>query len=77
MVFTISDSSMWGDIDLVPSETGNGFYIHSFNDALRSCNACSIGYVKTRFVYDGKEFKPIYEQTVYYLNVQNSTSTNF
>jgi hypothetical protein len=76
IVFTISDSSIWGDIDLAPSDTGNGFYIHSFNNALRSCNACSIGYLKTRFVYENGVFKPIYEQTVYYLNVQNvATST--
>ena len=62
-------------IDILPSSTGNGFYVKSENDVLEQSRANTLGYVKTRFVYDGKKFKPIYGQTVYYLNVQNSTST--
>ncbi len=63
-------------VDILPSPTGNGFYVKSENDVLQPAECCALGYVKTRFVYDGKEFKPIYEQTVYYLNVQNGTSTS-
>ena len=61
-------------VGILPSPTGNGFYLKSENDALELSRADTLGYVKTRFVYDGKEFKPIYEQTVYYLSVQNSMS---
>ncbi len=74
VIFTAHDSGGEG-IDIMPSDTGNGFYTNTTNDDLnRNGLCCSLGYIKTRFVYDGEVFKPLYEQTVYYLNVQNGTS---
>lgn len=62
-------------IDILPSPTGNGFYVKSENDTLQPSRCCALGYVKTRFVYENGTFKPVYEQNVYYLNVRNTSST--
>ena len=57
-------------VGILPSDTGNGFYVKSENDGLEPSRADTLGYVKTRFVYENGTFRPIYEQNVYYLNVK-------
>ena len=57
-------------VGILPADTGNGFYVKSENDVLEPSRADTLGYVKTRFVYENGTFRPIYEQNVYYLNVK-------
>jgi len=61
--------------DLKKSDTGNGFYLHWVPGEGKWGSTglcCPLGYVKTRFVYEDKKFKPIYEQEVLYVKVNNT-----
>jgi hypothetical protein len=61
-------------LGLEKSNTGNGFYVHWTNDELTSRGlCCPIGYMRTRFVYENGEFKPIYEQEVLYIDINDSS----
>lgn len=65
-------------LDLVEQETGNGFYVHwvptGTDEKWDKGLCCPLGYVRTRFVYEDGVFKPVYEQDVWYVKVQNKTS---
>ncbi len=64
------------NLDLVKSEDGNGFYVHwvpvEEDTKWDTGLCCSIGYVSTRFVYENKKFKPVYEQEILYFKVENT-----
>jgi hypothetical protein len=52
---------------IIPSKTGNGFYLEwekSYKDPH--------GYILTRFVFEDKQFKPVYEQEVFYIRVEDT-----
>ncbi len=62
---------------VVASPTSNGFYVewapHHVNDGSKwDVGLCCIpGYIKTRFVFSGGKFTPVYEQEVLYLRVED------
>lgn len=72
IVFSVSTGLT--DLNISKTETGNGFYVHwvptegKWDRGL----CCSLGYMKTRFVYDGGKFKPVYEQEVLYFKIENT-----
>lgn len=72
IIFSVS-AGLTG-LDFSETKTGNGFYIHwvptegKWNRGL----CCSLGYMKTRFVYEDKKFMPVYEQEILYFMVKNT-----
>lgn len=54
---------------IVPADTSNGFYVKWRSPDDDSARCCPRGYIKTRFVYEGGKFKPLYEQDVRYVVV--------
>lgn len=63
--------------EIVETGTSNGFYIVWVPSADTGAKwdvglCCSIGYIKTRFAFEGLRFVPVYEQEVLYINVRNT-----
>lgn len=60
--------------DLAKTDTANGFYLHwtSTEGNWDDGACCTLGYKKTRFVYEDNKFIPVYEQEVKYFKVKNS-----
>lgn len=50
---------------IIPAKDGNGFFLE-WNDNYKM----SDGYMRTRFVYDGKKFIPVYEQQIRYVRIK-------
>ena len=75
IIFSVNAAGLTG-LDLVEHPTGNGFYVHwvptdeeqKWDQGL----CCPLGYIRTRFVYENHKFKPIYEQDVWYIEIQNT-----
>lgn len=74
IIFSVSEGLT--GLDLVKSETGNGFYVHwvPLEDGTKwdTGLCCPPGYVSTRFVYENGKFKPVYEQEILYFEVKNT-----
>lgn len=73
IIFSVS-AGLTG-LNISKTETGNGFYVHWVPaegkwDDRGLC--CSLGYIKTRFVYEGGKFIPVYEQEVLYMQIKNT-----
>jgi hypothetical protein len=75
IIFSVSAGLV--DLNLTKSDTGNGFYVGwtpswdeggKWNVGL----CCTPGYRKTRFVYESKKFKPVYEQEILYFKIENT-----
>jgi len=50
---------------IVPAKDGNGFFLE-WNDNYKMLD----GYMRTRFIYDGKKFVPVYEQQIRYVRIR-------
>lgn len=50
---------------IVPTKDGNGFFLE-WNDNYKMFD----GYMRTRFVYDGTKFVPVYEQQIRYVRIR-------
>lgn len=76
MIFSLLSGGGPG-INLVDSKTSNGFIVEwtpwkNAGSKWDTGLCCTIGHIKTRFIYKGGVFVPIYEQEVLYFKV-NST----
>lgn len=63
--------------NVIDSGTGNGFFVtwspwSSNRDKWDVGLCCMPGYIKTRFVFDKGQFRPIYEQEVLYFRVEDA-----
>lgn len=54
---------------IVKAENNNGFYIEWNNSKYGYSRCCEEGFTRTRFVYKGDQFIPVYEQEVRYLKI--------
>lgn len=73
IIFSIN-SSRDSSSRIIPSKTGNGFYLKwvDFNKHYEDTGyCCPKGYMKTRFVFENRKFKPAYEQEILYTDVEN------
>lgn len=52
---------------LIPSKNGNGFFLQ-WDDNFKKRD----GYTSTRFIFDNNTFKPVFEQKVRYIRIQQS-----
>ena len=62
--------------DIIPAETKNGFYFtwtpqSTTDDIWDEGLCCSLGHIKTRFVFGSGKLVPVYEEEVRYLKVKN------
>jgi hypothetical protein len=69
IIFSVDEDNSF----IVPHETGNGFYVEWRNPTDESSRCCQTGYIRTRFVYEGGKFVPIYEQEIRYFMVGKQT----
>ena len=74
VIFSVSEGVP--NLNLVKYKNGNGFLVEWVPERLVQSMCCSLGYMRTRFVYENKIFKPVYEQEVRYFKVEN-TEANF
>ena len=59
-------------LNITKTNTGNGFYMQWTNSELTANGfCCPLGYMKTRFIFENGEFKPIYEQEIRYIKVND------
>jgi hypothetical protein len=75
IIFSVSAGIV--GLDVTKSDTGNGFYVEwtpSLNDGSKWDQGlcCPVGYKKTRFVFEEKEFKPVYEQEILYSMIEDT-----
>ena len=66
VIFTVEEERPM----IYPTDTNNGFYVEWYPDKFFNKGlCCPYGLTKTRFVYEDKEFKPVYEQEVIFTKV--------
>lgn len=65
IIFSVTEDKSF----IVPADTSNGFYVEWKDPKDDSALCCQTGYIRTRFVYEGGKFKPLYEQEVRFLLV--------
>ena len=65
VIFTADEDESF----IVFADTPNGFYVQWRSPKDKSARCCPMGYIRTRFIYDGEKFIPLYEQEVRYVVV--------